>query len=811
MSNGQINGLDLKAARVNGKVIREIAMKDSSGQVARWRPDVPEYEGVLFPVFRADVNNRGNGNLADGVDFLHHTISTTYNRVVNNEIVGPTSGYAMDIITKRVSSFSSYIKVKFKTPPGVASNTRLQMRGGNKTATSTPSYQWISSAILFSAEQTPLILGDFFRQNSFSGAPGLPAGYLADLNEYRVGDEVLILQQGRGLYYFYNGVAKQFYTLTDEQWMPGYFSSLMLDVGHIVDDVEIGHWSFDTWDQIGDTFFYPDLTKLWNPARNISKVVNGEVMVDLASLTTNATHYSYNYSKHKIGSADQIVRGVFKAPANQTIANTIGCAVVARAGVDGTNESTPQVSFLATMTNGVQIMTIVNNVTTQRTVISPSVIGTITLPCEIELQCIGNRYFGLIDGNPVCEWIDTGNIVPVSADRSYYGWATSLIRSSATAATYSPSLFSIKGLTHDSWMPPVPKMLDIYPRVLPLSGGPVALVGEGLYKDHVVTVGGTVAAQMPTQKTLQGADAPKPFSDNVGRNMFPAKPAGTYDVVLTAPEGTSTLTAIIQYVVQTIFGHYKPMIDTTITSSALVYQKVPMAPVDNGLTVTPTDGVIVGLPKGLYRLRVLTSAATIYARDTLRHRLLLPTGATTPVFGVASTGIYDVYTDFTVNANGTVEIQFAKNTSAVRVIDGTFDHELTLLSSTKLPALLNKLATQLLSVASTFYKVTGMPAAPEFAATTVIANDEIVIQETKQYVIDYAVAFSSNNTASSARVVNQAGTVLATKGDSNIPGTVTLTLNKNDSIHLEASCYSTSTSARRTILEAGTFLKITPV
>lgn len=543
MSNARVNNLELTAARIDGKQVIEIASKGVDGLVARWRPSEYEYSGQLLPVFKTDFNTRSNGTLADGYDFIHHTITAQNNRVVNGEVHGPTTSYAMDIINHRLSGYSTYIRAKIKTPTTVTEgNTRLQIRGGNRPASSGAGYQWISSGIRMGTGANagrPILYSIIFRQGWVPNpaVDYLANIYVAQLNEYLENDEILILQQGRSVWFYYNGVRMASKILSDDQWTPGYFASIILDAGHIIDNLEVGHWDYSDWNQLGDEFSVPDLTKLWNRNTKAAQVVNGVVQSDPITATANGTHYSYGFSKEPIHDQDQIIRAVIREPIGVTMGSGVGVMVIGRANGGAPFGQSPQVGFLVTPSNGAQIVTILSETVTSRASVTSALAGMPpSWPVEIELQCIGSRYYGLINGHPVVEWIDSTGIVPVNADHRYYGWATAVLRNNSTY-TYSPAIDSIKGLTHSA-MPShkAPNMMAISPTTLPLDGGVVSIIGEGLFNLDSLTVGRSEAVrQTPV------------FSDNSNRFIFPPKESGSYDVVWDSPEGTSSLLAAIKY------------------------------------------------------------------------------------------------------------------------------------------------------------------------------------------------------------------------------------------------------------------------
>ena len=545
MSDGRINGLDLKAAIYNGKNVLEIAVKDENGQVARWRPDEYQYPGTLIPLFKTDFSDRSNGNLADGYDFVHHQTTSGFNQVIDGELHGPSSSYAMDIINHRLTGYSTYMRAKIKTPtePAPSGNTRLQIRGGGRPSTSGEGYQWISNAhrLGTGANAGRLILySTVFRQGwtpTPSVAP-LENVYISALNEYRPNDEIAVFLRGREIQWFYNGRRiNNVKTLADDQWTPGYFSSIILDAGHIIDELEIGHWDFEEWNQLGDEFNVSDETVLWNRNSYTVSVKNGVVQSNQDSVLFSGVYYAYGFSKEPIHSPDQIIRATIREPVGVTMGSNVGVMVLGRASGGAPFGPDAQVGFRVTPSDGVDIVTVVGESITVRSSVTAANAGLPPFwPLEIELQCIGNRYHGLVNGEPLVTWVDTTGIVPIDNDHRYYGWATAFRRNNLTY-TFSPAIDDIKGLTH-SEMPShkEPSILALDKTKFSLGGGDVSAVGQGLLALTDVSVGGTPATtHMPI------------FSDNSITFTFPPKGEGTYDVVANTPNGPIVLWEGVTY------------------------------------------------------------------------------------------------------------------------------------------------------------------------------------------------------------------------------------------------------------------------
>lgn len=95
---------------------------------------------------------------------------------------------------------------------------------------------------------------------------------VTDIDQYRPNDEIAIMWLGRAVIVFYNGTRSDF-RLTDEQWTPGYFAGIGLDVGHSFEEVEVGYFGPLEWREYGDSFKAQSLT-MWNLSPSKTLVVD---------------------------------------------------------------------------------------------------------------------------------------------------------------------------------------------------------------------------------------------------------------------------------------------------------------------------------------------------------------------------------------------------------------------------------------------------------------------------------------------------------------------------------------------------------
>lgn len=817
MSNGRINGGELVNAMLGNKRVIEIAMKNDAGEVARWRPEEFLYEKDLQPVFSDSVKNRPNGELTQSPDYIVHNVSSNKLLVEDGVIKGPKNGgFAMATINKRLTGYRTYIRAKIRSEllnPG-GGRLRLQLGGSNKSTNVAPHSQFITAGLYFWDDDADGVreMGAFeastFRYGFVPNPdPGSLFNYfLTGEGEMRSGDELLLLKEGRQIYGLYNGMYEGPFTLTDLHWVPGYFASILLDDGNALDYLEVGHIGDGRWDQLGDDFSTPSLDHLYNTTATKFRVIDGEVQIDYTKLGTNGTYVAHAFSKKLMHSTDQFIRAELKPPSGSVLGTNLQTILWGRASASSISEATPCVGFTVSMANGYQIVTMVNGTLTTRKSETVANAGNLPVPCEIELQCIGNRYYGLINGTAVIEWIDTGNIVPVNANRCGYGFSEYLNRSSATANTQSPVITSFKALTH-SEMPSheTPKLFALSRTKVPLEGALISVVGEGLHK-----------ATMFTSDSRPSVIRDDLFrSDNINYFEVPPRPAGVYDVTWVGEGGVSTLLQALEYAGKLNRGAYYPtptlLEQQTTNTSTPVWYLVPLNPTEPDFTTAPVGGRIVGLKKGHYRLR--TRYTFTNYRSDIRHRVVWTGGASTPYVGPASGGSVDNTMEFTVNDDGQVEVQFARTSSMSHTIDSRFQFDLILVSEGRVPIYAVKSGTQLLAATNNvFQQVTGFTNAMiDYVATyDVNAESEMIVPETGQYTLEWQVSSSTANNSNTARVVNQNGTVLASKTTPSTLGRQVVNLTKGDRLRLELSLASSGNVNARTV-STNTVFRIIPV
>lgn len=810
MSNGQINGGEIVNAQLDGRPVIEIAIKDETGQIARWRPEEFIYVDDFQPVFRDTVKTRPNGEITQSPDYIAHNISQNKMTVQDGVIKGPPSGYAMAIINKRVTGYRTYIKARVRSNPAITGGgrIRLQLGGGQKPAVQLPHYQWITASALFADEGELQMAADVFRNGFMPNPdPGIFYNFLVTgPGEFYSGDEILILKEGRDLWFSYNAMFTGPFPITDARWVPGYFASLIMDYGHALDYLEVGHIGDGRWDQLGDDFSAPSLTYLYNQGVTKTRVFEGEVQVDPTLTTNTGTFYAHNFSKDSIHADDQFIRAEVKNPASTAVNNTFMTYIWGRAGSTAPNDPLACVGFGVSVTGGVQIATMTTSALTVRKSESTSAMGAFPVPCEIELQCIGNRYIGLVNGTAVIEWVDTDKIVPINADRRRYGFTFTFGRSSATSFNQSLSITSLKALTH-SEMPThkTPKLHALSRTRVSVDGGLISVVGEGL--DGVIMFTADARPSVIRDDLFR--------SDNINYFEVPARPPGIYDVTWVGEGGVSTLQQAIEYVAKVSAGNYYPT-PTTLTQQTTsttnpFWYLIPLNPTEPDFTDPTVNGRIVGLKKGHYRFR--TRYTFTNYRSDIRHRIVWTGGESTPYVGPGSAGSVDNTMEFTVNEDGQVEVQFLRTSSISHTIDNRFQFDLSVVSEGRVPIYAVKSGTQLLAATNNvFQQVTSfMNAMIDYVATYDInADSEMIVPETGQYTIEWQVNFSTNNNSNTARVVNQDGTVIVSKTTPSTLGRQVVNLTKGDRLRLEVSLASSGTVNARTV-GTNTVFRIIPV
>lgn len=755
---------------------------------------------ITYPYVMAVLHNdkfeRANGNLSPNAPWVHSAITTAYNRILDGKAVGPASSYSLDIADIRIPNKSGYIRARITTPSDVmrgGGKTRLNIKSGRSynASTSSPTNTFQSAAFYIQSNGKTVLAGQPFLRG-WGVAPDWALKAVTDIDQYRPNDEIAIMWLGRAVIVFYNGTRSDF-RLTDEQWTPGYFAGIGLDTGHSFEEVEVGYFGPLELREYGDSFKSPKLDNVWNLSPNKTVVVDEGVQSDPVSAAANGTFLAGGVSKQQMHEDDQIIRGILKAPSGVTGATSLGAMLLGRCG-SAIVDTIPYVMFYITTSGTAAIYTVLNGANTLR---FSAAAGAVSYPAEIELQCIGNRYFGLLNGQPVCEWQDATNIVPIGEGRRGWGWQTSVARNSTTY-TYGPAFDSVYSYGNENMTLGSPEVFGVSSPIVPLAGaGSFVVQGTNFTAATKVFVGGTLCTLLNR------------WSSNEIEFVLPAKAAGTYDLTVTSPFGDATLVGAVQYVAQVPYGKYDPT--PTVLPGGIVYTKVPLSPENAAMQTATVDGVIVGLPRGFYRFR--TTYTVSYFRTDIRHRLSIPAGTTDPkISSEGSSGAVDKTTEFSVGANGTVELQFARSASASKTIDATFDFELILVSTTRLPAGLVKSGTHVLgTVASVYEKVMGWSLYVDYDATTTATGDEILVSADGDYTLEFQATYSTSNTANIARVTNQLGTVLATKTNPTSLTTVVVSLKKGDSIKLEAMTTNVSTVARRTITAANTLFRITPV
>ena len=754
---------------------------------------------ITYPYVLSSLHNdkfeRANGNLSPNAPWVHSAITSSYNRILDGKVVGPTSSYSMDIVDIRIPNKSGYIRGRVTTPIAVAQGggqTRLNFKSGRtyNSSTSSPQNTFLTLGFSVTGDGSLFGLGGVF-QRAWGGAPDWFGDFL-NVAPYQPNDEVAVMWSGRVINLFHNG---QLYSseLTDDQWTPGYFAGIGLDTNHSFEEVEVGYLGPLVWREYGEDFKSPKLDNLWNLSSNKNVAVAEGVQSDPVSATGTNIFFAGGVSKQQMHEDDQIIRGILKQPSGVTIGSTAGAMLMGRCG-SAVVDTVPYVMFYVTPAGGAAIYTVVNDVKTARYSTS---LGTLTLPFEIELQCIGNRYFGLVDGQPVCEWKDETNIVPIGEGRRGWGWQTSVNRSSSSVYTYGPAFDSVYSYGNENMSLGSPEVFGVGSSVAPLAGANSFVVqGTNFTAATKVFVGGTLCTLLNR------------WSSNEIEFVLPAKAVGTYDLTVTSPFGDATLVGAVQYVASVARGKYDPT--TTPLTAGSTWIKIPLNPENPALTSATVNGVIVGISKGYYQLRAIYT--TPGWRSDVRYKPLIPAGELATYIGPGSSGTVDNSHLFSVADNGSLEIQFYRSGAGAQTVDtANYDFELILLSATKLPAWLAKNGTQLLgTVANVYEKITGWTLPIDYNGTTVATGDEILVPADGDYTLEWQVSFSTAAAANVGRVTNQFGTVLASKTTASSMGTQVVSLKKNDSLKLEAMTTNVSTAGRRTVT-AATLFRIIPV
>ena len=744
-------------------------------------------------VLHNDKFERANGNLSPNAPWVHSAITTSYNRILDGKVVGPASSYAVDNVDIRIPNKAGYIRGRLTSSLDAlkaGGQSRLNIKSGRSfTSSSSPTNTFLSLGMLATDENEIFALGNSF-QRTWSGVPDWFVDIITT-RPYQPNDEIAVMWSGRIVIIFYNGNPFSI-ELTDEQWTPGYFAGIGLDVGHSFEEVEVGYFGPLEWREYGDSFKSPKLDNVWNLSPNKTLVVDEAVQSDPVSAAANGTFLAGGVSKQQMHEDDQIIRGILKAPSGVTGATSLGAMLLGRCG-SAIVDTVPYVMFYITTSGTAAIYTVLNGANTLR---FSAAAGAVSYPAEIELQCIGNRYFGLLDGQPVCEWQDATNIIPIGAGRRGWGWQTSVARNSTTY-TYGPAFDSVYSYGNENMTLGAPEVFGVSSPIVPLAGaGSFVVQGTNFTAATKVFVGGTLCTLLNR------------WSSNEIEFVLPAKAVGTYDLTVTSPFGDATLVGAVQYVAAVPWGKFEPT--TTPLTAGSTWIKIPLNAVDTAVTSEPVNGVITGLPKGYYRFRALYTLTTW--RSDVRYKTIIPAGDMATYIGPGSAGTVDNSAAFTVDNNGSLELQFYRSGSGAQTIDAeNYDFELTLLSKTKFPAWLTKSGTQLLgTVANVFEKITGWSSTINYGGTTTVVNNEIIVPETGDYTLEWSAPTSTANTANTARVTNQLGTVLASKTTPATAGSQVVTLTKGDSLKLELAVTNVSAAARRTVTTAAIF-RITPV
>lgn len=744
-------------------------------------------------VLHNDKFERANGNLSPNAPWVHSAITTSYNRILDGKVVGPASSYAVDNVDIRIPNKAGYIRGRLTSSLDAlkaGGQSRLNIKSGRSfTSSSSPTNTFLSLGMLATDENEILALGNSF-QRTWSGVPDWFVDIITT-RPYQPNDEIAVMWSGRIVIIFYNGNPFSI-ELTDEQWTPGYFAGIGLDVGHSFEEVEVGYFGPLEWREYGDSFKSPKLDNVWNLSPNKTLVVDEAVQSDPVSAAANGTFLAGGVSKQQMHEDDQIIRGILKAPSGVTGATSLGAMLLGRCG-SAIVDTIPYVMFYITTSGTAAIYTVLNGANTLR---FSAAAGAVSYPAEIELQCIGNRYFGLLDGQPVCEWQDATNIIPIGEGRRGWGWQTSVARNSTTY-TYGPAFDSVYSYGNENMTLGAPEVFGVSSPIVPLAGaGSFVVQGTNFTAATKVFVGGTLCTLLNR------------WSSNEIEFVLPAKAVGTYDLTVTSPFGDATLVGAVQYVAAVPWGKFEPT--TTPLTAGSTWIKIPLNAVDTAVTSEPVNGVITGLPKGYYRFRALYTL-TMWRSD-VRYKTIIPAGDMATYIGPGSAGTVDNSAAFTVDSNGSLELQFYRSGANAQTIDAAkYDFELTLLSKTKFPAWLKKSGTQLLgTVANVFEKITGWSSTINYGGTTTVVNNEIIVPETGDYTLEWSAPTSTANTANTARVTNQLGTVLASKTTPATAGSQVVTLTKGDSLKLELAVTNVSAEARRTVTTAAIF-RITPV
>lgn len=536
---------------------------------------------ITYPVemtpLHTDNFNRANGDLSAAAPYIHHNITSQRNRIVDGVLVGPATSYSFDTIDIRVPNHRGYIKARVPSTEEAmmtSGQSRLNFHAG-RNSTPPAAYSFQSVGLNIQASSARLyFFGLSFRQ----GWPGDSVDYWVNTlqgvaNQFRPGDEFCIFWEGLRVWIYWNGVSKG-YTITVDQWTPGYFTSIALDAGRAFDELEMGYWGSSGWIELGDNFRGTVLDQLWNVSTIKPAIVDQALQGDPSFATANGTFASKGLSKLQSHDDFLIGRAIIKAPFGVTAGGTIATYILGRCGTD-VAETTPHIAFGITASNGAVLATVVGTTITNRNVATSAQVGALTYPVEIELQCIGNRYFGLVNGNPVCEWRDTGNLVAIGVGRRGYGWITQLVRS-GTTYTYGPAIDAVvlNALTSDRVFG-VPELYGVSPSSIPLAGGTwLQVTGSNLnHVGRTLTVGGVAITDLTN------------YGTNVLGGPAPAMPAGTYDVKVTTPLGEATLVGAVTYVAPPSFNHMG-MGKTSQTTAPNSWSDIPGWVIRSGFPAT---------------------------------------------------------------------------------------------------------------------------------------------------------------------------------------------------------------------------------
>lgn len=489
----------------------------------------------VMTTLHKDLFDRANGNLSPNAPWVHSAITGSYNRILDGKVVGPASSYSLDIVDIRIPNKSGYMRARITTPVDVGQGggqTRLNFKSGRNYngSASAPQNTFLSMSFYVTGDGSLFGLGGVF-QRAWGGAPDWFADFL-NVRKYQPNDEVAVMWSGRTIILFHNGTPYDA-ELTDDQWTAGYFAGIGLDAGHSFEEVEVGYLGPLEWREYGDSFKSPKLDNLWNLSPNKAVVVDGALQADAAWGVASSTYYGWGVSKQQMHEDDQIIRGILKAPSG-TIESAAGAFVMGRCSSNPA-DTTAFVSFVVTPGSGAAINTTVNGVNTNRNIASAAVVGTLVYPVEIELQCIGIRYFGLINGQPVCEWKDTTGLVAIGEGRRGWGWMSTLRRNSSTF-TYGPALDAVYAYGNENMPFSGPEIFGVSSSVVPLSGAASFVVqGTNFTAATKVFVDNVECTQLGR------------WSPNEIEFVLPAKPAGTYDIKVTSPNGDATLAGAITY------------------------------------------------------------------------------------------------------------------------------------------------------------------------------------------------------------------------------------------------------------------------